>query len=109
MNSRPRSRRSNSYTGKRKSKIEKIIQKMISFAKAYCFDMGIDYSTHYPSRALLYHVHEAAQRMMEDYKYTQWSDVREHFDDNVQQYMNPILSFIDYEHSLGEFEHQYLP
>jgi hypothetical protein len=71
--------------------------------------MGIDYSTHYPSRALLYHVHDAAHRMMEDYKYTQWSDVREHFDDNVQQYMNPILSFIDYEHSLGEFEHQYLP
>jgi hypothetical protein len=99
--------RSDSYSGKRKSKIQKIMQKMISFVKAYCFSRGIDYHAHYPSPELLIHVEEAAQRMMDDYSYTQWSDVRAHFDENVLQYMHPITSFIDYEHSMGDFDDPY--
>lgn len=100
-----RSRRSVSYTGKRRttSKLEKIKRKMILLVKEYCREHGIRYNERYPTEALLNFIQEAAEEMVDYYKYTQWSDITD-FEETVLSFMGAVYGYLDWDNHLGDYQ-----
>jgi hypothetical protein len=101
-----RSRRSVSYTGKRRttSKLEKIKRKMILLVKQYCRENGINYNERYsdPESALFVWIQEAAENMVDYYKYTQWSDITD-FEETVRSFMVGVYEYLDYDNNLDDY------